>query len=429
MVVLWWSKMPQVAKQLTDIQLRNLKQTGLHRIGGEVGLSLKIAASGKRTFILRAKIGEKRTDIKLGDYPPMTLAQARTKAKEHRTDISKGLDPIMERKRRSAALAAEQARYMTFKGACEEFIPMKTKTLTNRKHAAQWWSTMKQYAYPTLASVNVDDITVQDILVLLKPIWFEKPETADRVRQRIEAILGWATVNGHRSGDNPAAWRNNLQMALPSARDAKRAKNDGVERKHPMLAVSDIPSWFNDMKARGGGASQCLCFMAMTTARSDTARSVKWEQIDLERGVWTVPAPNMKTKKDQVYPLGKVALEFLTNYKNSFAKEPASDMWVFPSPTGRVLSDTSLSNLMKAVHAAADERYIDPLQKRRAVPHGLRATFKTWATEIGFDSDMSEIQLAHQVGDAVFRSYMRTDMVERRREMMARWEAFINDPF
>jgi integrase len=337
------------------------------------------------------------------------------------------LDPTVERKRRHATLAAEQARYMTFKGACEQFIPMKTKTLTNRKHAAQWWSTMQQYAYPTLENMNVDDITVQDILVLLKTIWFEKPETADRVRQRIEAILGWAKVNGHRSGDNPAAWRNNLQMALPSARDAKRAKNDGVERKHPMLSVSDIPKWFNDMKARNGGASQCLCFMAMTSARSETARTAKWDQLDIEKGVWNAPAPNMKTKKYQVYPLGKTAVAFLKNHKQSFEKIPAEDMWVFPSPTGRVLSDTSLSNVMKAVHAAAKEKYVDPFQKRRAVPHGLRATFKTWATEIGLDSDMSEIQLAHQVGDAVFRSYMRTDMLERRREMMTRWESFIYD--
>lgn len=414
--------MPKRAKELSALEVRRLEHSGQGRnvtfaVGGQAGLLLQITPSGAKSWVLRAVVGDLRREIGLGPFPDVTVAQARERAREARESIRQGIDPVEAKKATRAALAASQRRGMTFAKAVDGFLTAKLDEFRNEKHRKQWRATLDTYAGPEIGTSPVGLITVQDIQRTLAPIWSTKTETASRLRGRIESVLAWATVQGHRTGDNPARWKGNLDAILP--KPGKVAKSDN----HPALALDDAGRWFADLRKRDGMGARALEFLAMTAARSGEVRGATWGEIDLDGGIWTIPAARMKASREHRVALTAEAVALLKAL-------PKGEGFVFPAPRGGALSDMTVSAVMRRMQEAEVEAgragYLDPRNKRPAVPHGVRSTFRDWCAErTEYPRDMAEIALAHTVGSEVERAYRRGDMIEKRRAMMAAWGRFL----
>ena len=386
-------------------------------VGGVPGLHIQITPEGHRSWVLRVMVGGKRRRMGLGAYPEVKLGMARDRAREDKDKIARGIDPIAERKALREALKASQNR-MTFAKAVELYLDAKLSEFRNEKHKKQWRSTLDNYAAPVIGTKAVADLTVHDIHAVLEPIWTTKTETASRLRGRIENVLSWATVQGHRMGDNPARWKGNLSEMLP-----KPSKVAKVEH-FPAVQLKQAAEWFADLRARDGTATRALEFVALSGARSGEVRGMSWDELDLDEKVWTIPAARMKMKKDHLVTLTPAMIALIE------AQERRKDSpYVFPALRGGVLSDMALSACMKRIHEAklkADGKgYVDRQSGRPAVPHGLRSKFSDWATETGQDYHASEIAVAHQVHTGTQRAYRRSDMIEKRRVMMEEWGAFL----
>lgn len=418
--------MPKIAEELTALDVKRLAHPGtkgnaLFSVGGVTGLYLQITPKGGRSWVLRIKVGALRRDIGLGGFPTVPLSQARDKAREARDKIERGIDPVEERKTTKAALIAAQRRGLTFADAVDKALAAKLDAFKNPKHRQQWENTLATYATPDLGKMLVQDITTQDVLRVLQPIWASKTETASRVRGRIEAVLSWATVAGHRSGDNPARWAGNLKELLPPP---SKVANEG---NHPALTLEDAPRWFADLQGRQGFGARALEFAALTATRSQEVRGALWDEIDMDNALWIIPAARMKMDKEHRVPLSARAVELL----KALPKLEGNPL-VFPAARGGQLSDMTLSATMKRMHESdvtqGGAGYLDRVSKRPAVPHGLRSTFRDWVAELtSYPGDMAEVALAHKISNAVEASYRRGDMIEKRRRMMADWADFVSD--
>jgi len=413
--------MPKLAKELKALQVKHLTHPGRHAVGGTPsGLSLNITDTGARSWIFRVTVRGNRRHIGLGSYPEVSLAEARGKALEMKRKISSGIDPVEERQIERSASALEQRQRINFEDAFNRYDEEKLQgELKNAKHVKQWRSTLSTYAFPTIGDKAVASITVEDILTVLRPIWTTKNETASRVRQRIEAVLDWSRVMGFREGENPARWKGNLQQLLPSKSKVKS------ENRHPAVALTEISDWFRLLRTRDGMAARALEFLTMTASRSGEVRGALWNEIDFERGIWTVPAERMKAGREHRVPLASHVVELLANLPRHL-----DCPFVFPSPKNEQMSDMTISAVMRRMQETEKKHgkmgYLDPRSRRPAVPHGLRSSFRDWAAErTNYPREMAEIALAHNVGSDVERAYRRGDMVERRREMMEEWAQFL----
>lgn len=417
--------MPRIAKEMSALEVKRLQHPGIGRnvtfpVGGVSGLLLQIAPTGGRTWLLRTVVGGRRREIGMGGYPDVTLAQARERAREAKDKIRQGIDPVEERRANRAALETARQRGMTFAEATEKCLASKLGAFKNPKHRQQWENTLETYAMPELGKMLVDEINVQDVLRVLEPIWLEKTETASRLRGRIEQVLSWASVKGHRTGDNPARWAGNLKELLPAATKVAKA------RHHPALLFGDAPRWFAALRKRDGVGARALELAALTATRSQEVRGARWEEISLKDGLWIVPAARMKMEREHRVPLSKHAVLLLQDLPRL-----EDNSLVFPAPRGGEMSDMTLSAAMKRLHAADISQggagFLDKVSKRPAVPHGLRSTFRDWVAELThFPGEMAEVALAHKVGNAVEAAYRRGDMVEKRRAMMAAWAGFLS---
>lgn len=424
--------MPKMVPELSPIEVKRLVHPGRGRnavfaVGGVSGLLLQIAPSGARSWILRATVGEKRRDIGLGGYPDVTLSDARQRAREAKEKIWRGIDPIEERKATRAALAASQRRGLTFAAAFGKYSDAKLSELGSDADRIRWKSSVERYALPHIGEMLVGDLVAQDMLRVLEPIWASKTETASRVRARIEAVLTWSTVAGHRTGDNPARWRGNLDALLPKpGRVAEKAN-------HPAVALADAPAWYAALGEREGTAALTLAFLTLCASRSGEVRGATWNEFDLTAKVWTISAQRMKAEKEHRVALPAAAVAIVE------AMPRLNDSpYVFAAARGGPLSDMTLSAVMRRMQADAEERadakglprqlagWRDPRSGKPAVPHGLRSTFRDWAAErTDYPRDMAELALAHTVGSEVERAYRRGDMLEKRRAMMAEWARFL----
>lgn len=389
-------------------------------VGGVTGLHIQVLPSGSASWLLRILVGAKRREIGLGGYPDVTLAQARDKARDMREKVRLGIDPVEERRAAKASLVSMQRRGLTFSEAIDRYLEAKLEAFSNAKHKAQWRATLETYAKPELGKMLVADIQVQDVLRVLHPIWADRTETASRLRGRIEAVLSWATVSGHRTGDNPARWAGNLKELLPAP--AKVAKTDN----QPALSLDDAPAWFAALRAREGFGARALEFAALTAARSGEVRGANWSEIDLDAALWVIPAQRMKMGREHRVPLSAAAVALLKTLPRLDGCEI-----VFPSNKGGPLSDMTLSATMRRIHESEIEAerpgFVDRVNKRPAVPHGLRSTFRDWVAErTTFPGDMAEVALAHRISNAVEAAYRRGDMIEKRRAMMDAWTAFLS---
>lgn len=420
--------MPALAEELSAIEVKRLRHPGKGRnvaypVGGVAGLLLQITPNNARSWVLRIRLGDKRREIGLGAYPAISLAVARERATEMREKIAQGIDPTEERRAARAAIIAAQRRGLTFAEAVDRSLDAKLDAFKNPKHRQQWVNTLKQYAIPQLGGMLVQDIAVQDVLRVLQPIWRDKTETASRLRGRIEAVLSWATVAGHRTGDNPARWAGNLKELLPAATKVAQITNQ------PALRIEDTPRWFAALRQREGMGSRALEFAALCASRSQEVRGARWDEIDLESGLWVIPAERMKMDREHRVPLSPAARDLLS----ALPRFVGTDL-VFPAVRGGEMSDMTLSATMKRLHAAdiaaGNVGFVDRVSKRPAVPHGLRSTFRDWVAErTQYPGEMAEVALAHRIASAVEASYRRGDMVERRREMMADWATYLQGAF
>ena len=403
---------------LTVAKVKTAKP-GKYHDGAGTGLFLRVDPNGGRFWIQRVTIHGKRREIGLGGFPIVGLADARKAALANKQLAYTGGDPLAERRKARETLS--------FADAVDRYLSVKLDEFRNDKHRKQWRATLDTYARPVLGDMPVRSVGVSDVLRAVQPIWSDKTETASRLRGRIENVLSWATVAGHREGPNPARWKGNLSELLPKA--AKVAKSDN----QPALALTDVAGWWSDLAQRDGMAARALEFLTLTAARSGEVRGMTWDEVDFglqskadtqPRGAWTIPASRMKNGREHRVPLTKEAvalLEALPRLEDS--------PFVFFAPRGGALSDMSISAVMRRMQEtevkAGRAGWLDSKNKRPAVPHGLRSTFRQWAAERGYPREMAEMALAHFIGSEVERAYQRSDMLDRRRAMMADWAGFL----
>lgn len=411
--------MPKIAKELSALEVKRLTfkldpETGepvevRHPVGGVSGLLLRVTPSGSKQWILRTKIGNRRPDIGLGPYPEFSLAQARDKAREMKEKILNGIDPLEEKRTARRTLLAEQISNITFAYAMEQYIEMKAKEFKNPRQEQQWTNSLNTYAIPHIGHIPVREIQLAHIKTVLDPIWYEKTETANRVRARMENILGWCAIHGYRSSDNPARWQGYLDEVYPSPDKIKQKTHFSA------LPVGEMPEFMEALKKRTGTAARALEFLILTASRTNEVigdkrinkAGVTWQEIDFVRKVWTIPADRMKSGKLHRVPLSESAINLLN------AMEPGKpDAPVFPGPKGDIPSNNFLTALLKRM-------------KQPVTAHGFRSTFKDWAREhTAYADEVSELALAHVNSDATRAAYARSELLEKRRLLMAEWERY-----
>ena len=356
------------------------------------GLMLVVKSSGAKSWVLRYQLSGRRHDMGLGPYPEVTLARAREKALEARRQLVDGTDPLKTR----------PAKPLTFQQAALELSESKRAGWRNAKHAAQWASTLQSYVYPKLANLDVKAIETDHVLDALRPIWTAKPETASRVRQRIEAVLDYSSAKGRRSGPNPARWRGHLQNLLAKPSSVRQAQH------HAALDWRDLPKFMIALGQRHGVSARALEFLILTAARSGEVRGMRWSEIDQGARVWTVPASRMKAAKEHRVPLTERALALL-----GIVGEP--DAFVFPAPADRArpLSDMTLTAVLRK------------MGRGDITAHGFHSTFRDWAGETtSFPREVIEAALAHRLKDKAEAAYARGDLFAKRRELMKEWSGF-----
>ena len=397
--------MPKIARELSAIEVSRLKAPGLVSVGGVPGLSLQVTPTGARSWILRVKIGALRRDMGLGAYPGVSLAKAREKAREAREAIDQGNDPILTRERAQSLLRGKQASAITFESAALSFIKAKSGEWSNAKHAAQWTATLENFAFPVIGKMHVQDVGQAHIQQILEPIWATKTETATRLRGRLENVLDWAKARGYRTGENPARWRGHLDKLLAAPKKIAKVKH------HPAVPVDGVAGFYANLQKREGTGARALGFALLTAARSGEVRGATWDEIDLDKALWTIPAARMKARVEHRVPLTESATAILRAVPRIEGCK-----YVFPAPRGGQLSDMALTAVMRRMGL-------------EFVPHGLRSTFRDWAAEkTNFPSDMAEKALAHKLESKVEAAYQRSDMLEKRRHMLQAWAMFLVTP-
>jgi integrase len=392
--------MPLVVPQKSDRAVAAIKKEGRHAVGGVPGLLLRVSG-GHRGWILRVVVGEQRKDIGLGPYPEVSLAEARTKARQIHDDLRAGRMPVSPSKASRSALVAQAATEKTFRWCTEEFLRSKSGEWKNTKHRQQWSNTLETYAMPHLGHLAVSTIDLPHVLDCLRPLWDTKNETASRLRGRIESILDWATVSKYRAGENPARWKGHLDKVLPAPAKVQKVVH------HKAIAVEQMPQFMVDLRQQAGLAARALELVILTAARSGEVRGARWGEMDLEGAVWIVPAERMKAGVEHRVPLSAAAVKLL----KKLPRMEGIDL-VFPGTKKQLLSDMAMTAVMRRM-------------KAEAVPHGFRSTFRDWAGEkTNYPRELAEQALAHTLGSKVEAAYRRGDALEKRRGMMEDWAHF-----
>jgi integrase len=364
------------------------------------GLYLQVTASGAKSWIYRFMLNGRAREMGLGPFHTISLAEARERARDCRKLRLDGIDPIEARgaKRAEERLAAATA--MTFEQCAERYIAAHRSGWRNPKHAAQWPSTLAAYAHPVFGSLPVQVVDLGLVMKVLEPIWQTKPETASRVRGRIEAVLDWATVRGYRKGENPARWRGHLDKLLPA-----RGKVRKVEH-HPTLPYDEMGDFISALRAQEGAAARALEFLILTAARTNEVIGARWQEFDLEGKLWIVPADRIKGGKEHRVPLSGAALKIV-----EAMNETREGEFVFPGgKAGKPLSNMAMLKVLER------------MTRTDLTAHGFRSTFRDWAAErTSYPREVAEMALAHTVGDKVEAAYRRGDLFAKRRRLMEEW--------
>ena len=384
--------------------------TGLHADGDKLYLQVdsKIDA---RSWIFRYP--NRKPDLKsatrymgLGSFPSVSLKEARRLAETYRAMVRAGLDPLDERERERREALSQIAKTHTFKECAEKLMKAKGPEWENLKHANQWRATLETYAYPVLGKLDIQTVDVGLVLEVLEPIWNEKPETARRVRGRIEAVIDWARARNWREGENPARWKGHLDQLL-----SKRSRQS--VRNHPALPYSEIGDFIAALEAQEGVAAMGLQFLILTAGRTGEVIGARWSEIDMDGQTWTVPGERMKASKPHRIPLSDKVIQILKKMNETRLSD-----YVFPGMRPKAhLSNMAFAALLKRM----DHGHI--------TTHGFRSTFRDWAAECtAFPSEVCEQALAHAVANRVEAAYRRGDLFDKRRRLMDDWAAYCYAP-
>lgn len=385
--------------KLSAVTVSSRKEPGYYADGG--GLYLRVAPGGTKGWIFRFTRASKTRDAGLGSYPTVSLVKAREQAEQCRRLLASGIDPIEARKAERAAAngAAEKAR--TFEQCAKAYIASHEAGWRNDKHRYQWRATLETYVYPIFGALPVGEVKTEHVLKALNPIWRVKPETATRVRGRIEAILNWAKVHGLREGENPAQWRGHLDQLLPATSKVRRVEH------HAALPYNEVPAFMALLRKEKGITARALEFMVLTATRTMETLGARWDEIDLKARMWTIPAHRMKGGRAHRVPLSARAIIII----KEMAEIQQSD-FVFPGgKPGRPLSQMACLMLLRR------------MEYGHVTAHGFRSSFRDWSAEkTKFSREAAEMALAHAIPDAVEAAYRRGDLLEQRRKLMEKWE-------
>jgi integrase len=393
--------MARVIGKLTALGVTQAKKRGYYSDGG--GLFLQVGATGAKSWVFRFRQAGRLHEMGLGPTHTVTLAEARQKALESRKLRLEGHDPIAERRTRRTVAKLEAAKAITFRECADAYIAAHKAGWRNAKHAAQWSSTLATYAHAKIGDLPVQAIDVGLVMAVVEPIWSAKPETASRLRGRIESVLDWASARGYRAGDNPARWRGHLDNLLPP-----RSKVKTVEH-HPALPYREIADFVADLRQVAGVATRALEFTILTAARTGEVIGAKWDEFALADAIWTVPAERMKAGREHRVPLSEPALALI----ELMGQMRLSD-FVFPGgKSNRPISNMSMLMLLRR------------LNRRDLTIHGFRSSFRDWVAEqTNYPSEVAEMALAHSVSSQVEAAYRRGDLFDKRRQLAEDWATF-----
>ena len=394
--------MPRKLNALTPLTVKNA-ETGRHADGA--GLHLLVKKTGARSWVYRFMLKGRARDVGLGAAGPggISLAKARLDRDALRLKVKAGIDPLEERQREaSEALASAQAAQIagiTFKAVAEAYIAANEASWRNAKHRQQWLNTLTSYVYPVMGDLPVADIGTAHVLQILEPIWQAKPETASRIRGRIETILDAAKARGYREGENPARWRGHIAQILPARSRLSRGH-------HKAMPYDAIPEFVGKLRKREAVAALALEFLILTATRTGEVIGATWAEVDLEKAIWTIPATRMKAGKEHRVPLSPRAVEILQSVM------PLKKEWLFPAIRGGAMSGMAMSMLLRRMKAGV-------------TVHGFRSSFRDWAAECtGYAHEVAEMALAHVIGNKAEAAYRRGDMFEKRRRLMQDWAVY-----
>lgn len=382
------------------------------------GLYLLVRAPEMAFWVFRYVRGGRMREMGLGRARgpnSVPLAEARVKAAPLRRLVQSGVDPLAQRDVDAAAARAaaqtEKARAITFRAVARFYLDAHEAKWRNAKHRQQWQNTLDTYAMPHLGDLPVGDVGTAHVLTALEPIWRAKPETASRVRGRIESVLSYAKTREWRSGENPARWRGHLSNLLPA-----RAKVAPVEH-HPALPWREIGSFMIELQRQRGIGARALEFTVLTAARAGEVIGATWAEIDMQVGIWVIPGGRMKGGREHRVPLSAPALALLGEMANLRATESRDGHVFFGIKPGRSLNDTALFLTLRRMGRAD------------LTAHGFRSTFRDWVAEAtGYPREVAEAALAHMSGDKTEAAYQRGDLFEKRRRLMEEWAEFCARP-
>jgi integrase len=369
------------------------------------GLHLKITPTAG-SWLLRYQRDNKEHWLGLGPLRDFDLSEARDRARKARQGLRDGVDPIAAKREQAIQRRLEDAKNVSFESAAKQYFDAHGGKWSSARHAAQFLNTLQDHAFKKIGTLPVGMIDTAQVLLVLEPIWQDKRVTVMRVRSRIENVLDWAKLKGLRSGENPARWDGHLALSLPGKRAAVH---------HKALNYRELPAFMATLRKRQGQDARAMEFLILCASRTGEVLGAKWSEINLKEKMWTIPANRMKDRKEE----HRVALSDRVMEILKVLPREAGNDFVFIGSKAKNLSPNTFTELMKKLQATDT-----------ATPHGFRATFKTWASEqTSFAKEIIEQCLAHAVGNATERSYQRSDLLAKRRSLLAQWERFCVTPF
>lgn len=387
--------MAKIVNKLKPYSINKLVTKGYYSDGN--GLYLQVSCTGSKSWIFRFTRNGKTHEMGLGSFTAFSLAEARARTIEQRKLLADGINPL-ENKRDSNARLVLNNR-ITFAELAEQYINTNKSGWRNPKHVDQWRNTLATYANPVIGSMNVSNITISEVRDILDPIWNTKNETATRVRGRIEKVLDYAKVSGYRTGDNPAAWKGNLSLVLPSPSAVAKVTHQ------PALPYKDLPAFMVALSSHKGDGASALALIILTATRTSEVICADWSEFDLPNSLWTIPAERMKAKKEHVIPLSPQAMSILSSMHTANATG-----YLFKGKNGKPASNGLCLSLLKRM----DSDHI--------TVHGFRSTFRDWASETTtHPADVVEMALAHTIQNKVEAAYRRGDLLDKRRVLMNEW--------
>ena len=395
------------SRALSAREVDALRDVGMHWVSDN--LYIQIREQGTRSWLFRYWVDGKPKVIGLGAAKDIPLAKARDKAERLRIQIRDGADPAADKKaakaqRKVERSGGEAARVASFEECAREYINSHEASWSNDKHRAQWPSTLKMYVYPLIGKKPVNEVGVEDIVEVLKPIWTTKPPTAGNVRGRIDKILGWATAMGYRTGDNPASRDGPLMHLLPSLSKIQRH-----QKHHKAVPYKDVPGVVDDIRKLESTSARALLFTILTAARTGETLGATWDEFSFDDRLWTIPAARMKARSEHQVPLATEVIALL----KTLPREPGGKKHLFPGQRAKTLTNMAMLQCLRGVLGDG------------STVHGFRAAFSTWAREqTDYSPEIVEASLAHTQSDKVVAAYARTTFLDRRRTLMQEWAMF-----